>query len=48
MQETPFLLKTLVGVAWRGCGVSALAGVQNLTGHGPGQPALTRGIGLDG
>jgi len=31
---------TLVRVAQRGCGVSILADILNLTGRGPGHPAL--------
>lgn len=32
--------QTLEHVAHRCCGVSTLGDVQNLTGHGPGPPAL--------
>jgi len=44
--------QTLAQVAWRGCGVLIPGDIQNLTGYGPGQPAvagpdLSRWDGLD-
>jgi len=32
--------RTLEQVTWRGSGVSICGDTQNLTGHGPGKPAL--------